>query len=374
MGGRYYTRATKLAGLVEIAAERGADINVLMRAAGLDAAVLRSPESAIDYGDFCELLRRCSVAWDLPDIGLRMIRYQQIDFLGPVALVTRMERTVRAALQAIIANLVIHANATVAAFEEEGDGDTASLILNQRDDAPKSRENTELVMAQGKLVIDTLAGAPVALVEVAFVHDKGSSSRAVAAHFSCPIRYGAERNALTFDRALLDRRIEKTDAAYHALIKKYLATARAEVEGGTLEDARAEIARQMELGHCTLEHVADQPADAAAQPAAAAAGGGAELPRPAGRVAPGAGAVAGYQHQAAAVGSVRCARVFRAERVHPGIPALVWRNAAPVPDAATGGRRLRMRAGRSCVPLAAGHLGEEVLHLFEPGHRRHPGA
>jgi AraC-like DNA-binding protein len=256
MGGRYYTRATKLAGLVEIAAERGADINALVREAGLSPAVLRSPETAIDYGGFCELLRRCAVAWDLPDIGLRMIRYQQIDFLGPVALVTRMERTVRGAMRAIIANLVIHANATVAAFEE-ADGDTVSLILNQRDDAPKCRENTELVMAQGKLVIDSIAGAPVPLVEAAFVHDKGRSGRAVEAHFACPIRYGAERNALTFDRALLDRRIEKSDLAYHALIKKYLATARAELEGGLAEDVRAEIARQMELGHCTLESVAD---------------------------------------------------------------------------------------------------------------------
>jgi Arabinose-binding domain of AraC transcription regulator, N-term len=141
MGRRYSTRATKLAGLVEIAAERGADIDVLIREAGLNQAVLRSPETAIDYGGFCELLWRCAVAWNLPDIGLRMIRYQQIDFLGPVALVTRMERTVRGALQAIIANLVVHANATVAAFEEDADGDTASLILNQRDDAPKERES-----------------------------------------------------------------------------------------------------------------------------------------------------------------------------------------------------------------------------------------
>ncbi|HZC98492.1 MAG TPA: AraC family transcriptional regulator ligand-binding domain-containing protein, partial [Bradyrhizobium sp.] len=133
MGGRYYTRASKLVGLVEIAAERGADIDDLLRAAGLCPSVLRSPEAAIDYGAFCELLRRCAVAWDLPDIGLRMIRYQQIDFLGPVALVTRMERTVRDALRAIIANLVIHANATVAAFEEQAGSSTTSLVLNQRD-------------------------------------------------------------------------------------------------------------------------------------------------------------------------------------------------------------------------------------------------
>ena len=104
MGGRYYTRATKLAGLAEIAAERGADLHGLMVEVGLEAAALRSPETAIDYAAFCELLRRCAMAWDLPDLGLRMACRQQIDFLGPVALVTRMESMFRGALQAIIAN------------------------------------------------------------------------------------------------------------------------------------------------------------------------------------------------------------------------------------------------------------------------------
>ena len=228
-----------------------------MQDVGLGPETLRNPEIAIEYGAFCELLRRCAIAWELPDIGLQMIRYQQIDFLGPVALVTRMERTVRGALQAIISNLVIHSNVTIAALEEAVGQDTASLLLNQRDDAPNSRENTELVMAQGKLVLDSVAGAPVPLVEAAFVHDKGRSARAVALHFGCPIRYGAERNGLSFQRALLDRRIEKSDLAYHALIKRYLTTARAEVESGLAETARAEVARQMDLGHCTLESVAD---------------------------------------------------------------------------------------------------------------------
>ena len=46
----------------------------------------------------------------------------------------------------------------------------------------------------------------------------------MAAHFGCPIRYGAERNALSFDRALLDRPIERSDLAYHALIRRYVTT------------------------------------------------------------------------------------------------------------------------------------------------------
>ena len=96
---RYYTRASKLTGLAQIAAERGAALPPIMREVGIEPEVLRRPEVLIDYLGFCELLRRCALAWDLPDIGLRMVRYQRMDVLGPVALLTRMERTARGALR-----------------------------------------------------------------------------------------------------------------------------------------------------------------------------------------------------------------------------------------------------------------------------------
>lgn len=254
--GRYYARATKLGGLPQLAAERGADLHGLMRQAGIDPAVLRSPETTIEYGASCELLRLCAIAWDLPDIGLRMVRHQQFDVLGPVALVTRMERTIRAAFQAIIANLVIHANSTVAVLEEEEASDTASVILAFRAGAETNRWNNELVLGQTKLVIDSVAGMRVPLVAVEFMHGKGSSAGAVADHFGCPIRYDGERNAVSFDRALLERPMERSDLAYHALIKRYLAAAHAELERSLIDVVRVEIARQMELGHCTLENVA----------------------------------------------------------------------------------------------------------------------
>jgi AraC-like DNA-binding protein len=253
---RYFTRAAKLAGLAQIAAEQGALLHPIMRDVGLDPAALRSPEMLIDYAAFCELLRRCALAWDLPDLGFRMARHHQIEMLGPVALVTRMERSVRAAVTAIAQNLIIHNNATIAVLEESMGGDTASLILDTRHDAPACREDTELTLANSKTCVEQIADAPMGLVEVSFRHGKGTSARAAAAYFGCPIRYGAERNALCFERALLDRPIERSDIAYHALIKRYLMTARLEVERGLGEGVRTEIARQMELGHCTLETVA----------------------------------------------------------------------------------------------------------------------
>ncbi len=254
MTGRYYVRATKLAGLQQIAARRGGDLASLMRATGLDPVALKQPDTAVDYGKVCKLLHRCAETWDMPDIGLRMIDHQRIDFLGPVALVVRMEPTVRDVFRAIAKNIVLHSNATLVAVEEKGG--TASAILHHHPGVEVGRESTELVMAQGKLVLETVLGARIKLFEVSFTFERGSSAPVIARHFGCNVRYGAERNAICFDAALLDLPTQKSDRAYHPLIRRYLSTSRSEAAHDPVEDARHEIARQMEFGRCTLNGVA----------------------------------------------------------------------------------------------------------------------
>jgi len=53
-----YTQAAKLTGLAQIAAERGTDLRGLLGEAGRAPAMLRSPETVIDYSTFCDLLHR----------------------------------------------------------------------------------------------------------------------------------------------------------------------------------------------------------------------------------------------------------------------------------------------------------------------------
>lgn len=253
---RYYSRASKLIGLPQIAGARGGTLSDHLQAVGIDPQSLKRPDMVIDFGAFCRLLHDCALAWDMPDLGLKMAGHQQIDLLGPVALSIKMERTIRAALDAVMSNLAIHSNAVVAVLEDTPLSSAACLIVDIRDDAPKSREGAELIMAQAKIVIDSIAEAEVDLIEVAFRHDVGPSMHAVQHYFGCPIRYGADRSYISFDRALLDRRIDRTDAVYNLFIKKYLTAMKAETTGSLVEEARTEVARQMELGCCMLENVA----------------------------------------------------------------------------------------------------------------------
>lgn len=252
---RFFTRASKLTGITDIAPDREAVI-AQMQAAGLPLEALRHPEMQINYNDFCTFLDNCATAWNMPDIGLRLAGFQGLDVLGPVALIVRMERTLRVALNAISENLIIHSNAIMAVLEESPGSDTASLILDFRGETPHNRVSIELLMAQTNVILDAVAEADIALVEVAFRHDEGPSAAAVSRFFDCPVRYGAERVALSFDREVLDRPLQRRDHAFHGIIQRYLMTSRAEVIENFADETRREIARQMELGNCTLENVA----------------------------------------------------------------------------------------------------------------------
>ncbi|MGY4401835.1 AraC family transcriptional regulator ligand-binding domain-containing protein [Bradyrhizobium sp. USDA 3315] len=252
---QYFTRATSLTGFREIAAERGADLSAIMRAVGLDPVLLRRPEEQIDFVAFCNLSEQCAANWGIPDLGLRIASYQHLEILGPVALVTRMERSLRDALAAIGENLVIHSNALVLALKEEGD--LAAMVVGLHPVPCVTRQYMLGALAVAKNTLDQAAGRRVKLVEASLRQEAiGSDATAAEAYFGCPVRFGEERNALYFDRALLDLQLESRDTAYHAIIRRYLVTSRREVAGRAGDEVRAEIARQMEFGSCSLNSVA----------------------------------------------------------------------------------------------------------------------
>ncbi|MFV0291751.1 MAG: AraC family transcriptional regulator ligand-binding domain-containing protein [Paracoccus sp. (in: a-proteobacteria)] len=250
----YYNRASTLKGLQEIANERGADLGVVMKAVGLNPDILNKPDERIAFNKICNLFEQCASAWVMPDFALRLASYQHLDILGPVGLVTRMEQDLRGAIQAITKNLIIHSNAIIATLVEEDD--IATVLVDTLSMPAGSRQYALLSLGMARNVIEQAASTPVDLIEVSIRQDAGGIRDAAEAYFHCPVRFGAEHNALYMDAAILDRRIERSDDAYHAIIERYLSTSRHEASGSICETVYHEIARQMEFGNCTLESLA----------------------------------------------------------------------------------------------------------------------
>jgi hypothetical protein len=119
-----------------------------------------------------------------------------------------------------------------------------------------TRQYLLLAVGVARNVLEQAGKRKVELIEATFRHDAGGAVAAAQAYFRCPVRFGAERNSICFDRSTLDWPIESSNAAYHAIIERYLSTTRTEMAGRTSDAVRQEISRQMEFGSCTLDSVA----------------------------------------------------------------------------------------------------------------------
>lgn len=256
MNSRYFNRATSLIGFKEVAAERNEDIVAAMKAVGLDPRFLKQPEEKVPFDKLCALFDFCAKAWDLPDLGLRIARYHHLEVLGPVALVTKMEPDLRSALIAMTENLVVHTTATVVALGEI-DG-VAMLTIDAQPVPAGAGQYLMTSLGTAWNVMESVGNSPIELIEVSVRCPDRRMAKVAEAYFRCPVRFSAENNALYFPSAALDQLIERTDLAYHALIRRYLSTSRDEVSGRFSDEVSAEIARQMEFGQCSLESVSQK--------------------------------------------------------------------------------------------------------------------
>lgn len=249
----YFNRAGSLAGLPEVAAALGADLPAAIRSLGLSPALLRKPDERVPFAQLCAVLDHCARVWNAPDLGLRMTIDNQIDMLGPVALVTRIEPTMRSALAAIAQNLILHSNALTVSLEESGD--VAAIAANFHCRPPGLDQYALATVAVTCGVLVQLGGGRTRILEVSLQQPQGAITPAMRQRFGHPLHFGAERDAVWFDRAVLDTAITRHDHAFHELIARYLRSSRDEFAGQLADRVRREIARQMDSGHCSLDLV-----------------------------------------------------------------------------------------------------------------------
>ena len=78
-------RSAGISGFAEVVRGLGADPEPLVRAAGLDVAVLDHDDVPIAERRLADLLELAALKLDCPDLGLRMAARHGLDTLGPLA-------------------------------------------------------------------------------------------------------------------------------------------------------------------------------------------------------------------------------------------------------------------------------------------------
>lgn len=252
-----YIRAATISGLDEIAAANGYELRPLMARHGLSPGVFKSGDQEIPFLSALALLEDCARLWNMPDLGIQMANRQSLETMGAVALVIRMEKSVRDAVRAIIRNYFIHTNAMVGELIEKPGGHYAEIQLDVRSDGNGARQFREMELRRTKMDLQAIAGKPPKFVRASVPHGPSKGREILARELGCDVRYHARNCAVVFEADILDTPLLQTDIAFHPIIKRYLVDAAAEKQGDFAENVRLEIFRQLSLGDCTQDKVAD---------------------------------------------------------------------------------------------------------------------
>lgn len=217
-------RAACLAGYTELAQSLGLNAARELRRAGLSAKSLADPEGLIPYTAVMKLLEYSAAESGRPDFGLRLSSLQDIEILGPLAVLIRHAPTLEEALRMAARFAFVHSPA-IRVGADPVDGNPAQvdlwfeIVLAQR---PACAQTVELSVALSLRIIRLLSRhrlhSPLAL----FPHSRIGAPADYAAALGCECRFSMPRAAVRIRAADLARPLPDHNPLLQQMARGYL--------------------------------------------------------------------------------------------------------------------------------------------------------
>lgn len=236
-------RAEALRGFRELVGELGGDGDVLLRAAGIDPAVLADGDAYISYRRVISVVERAAAELKAPDFGLRMAQTTGAGMLGPLSVAMYNAETVRDAI--VIAQRFFHFHnpAVALALTRFDDAhDFISLDVRMRR-PPRHPQTFERGVATLHGFLATVCGGAYKPREVRFTHAPLSPLATYRAVFGVTPLFDAPEAGPALARALVDAPQSGSNAQVRRIAEHFLESVAPPAARGS--DAIAPRARQI---------------------------------------------------------------------------------------------------------------------------------
>jgi AraC-like DNA-binding protein len=227
----------------------------VLHAAGIDAAVLRSPDNSISFVELSKLLQTCVAATGCNYFGLLVGQRATTDHLG---LVGRLMRNAPTLGDAIL-DLCTHQQRYVR-------GAVSYLVIQNQTAFPgyaiyhpevsNIGQISDGALAVGFQLISELAG--VRPSEVLFAHPTPANIGPYTRLFGVPPRFNAEQHALAFPKDLLALPVHGADPTLRRILEKSVAKYWAVRQPTAAERIVRVLRPRVVFGNVSLEDVAEQ--------------------------------------------------------------------------------------------------------------------
>jgi AraC-like DNA-binding protein len=250
-------RAAGLLGFRRLAAETGGDADSLLRTAGIDPAALSYPDNRISYAAMIRLLENCARDLRCPDFGLRLSGYQDIDILGPAAMIAHYSDTVGDSLRSIATYVYMHSPGVGVQVVRSGP-DHASLTFEVLiPGLHAERQINELSLSIGQSLLEMLLGPGFRCDHVQFTHRRPDDLRTLMRRFGRNLSFARSFNALTFPAAMLARPVPTANAEFRGVALDYVRDHLGDAVENRVRRIRLLVHQLLPTGRCSLQAVSD---------------------------------------------------------------------------------------------------------------------
>jgi len=250
-------RAAGLLGFRRLVATLNGNPDALLLASGIAPGALASPENRISYAAMIQLLENCAGELGCPDFGLRLSAYQDIDILGPAAMIAHFSDTVGESLKAIATFVYTHSPG-VGVQVMRRDSKHASLTFEVLIPGLRAeRQINELSMGIGQSLLEMLVGPGFRCDHVQFTHRRPDDLLPLARRFGRNLSFGRALNAMTFPIAMLARSVPTANAEFRSVALDYIQDHLGDDEDNRVRRVVLLVHQLLPTGRCSLQAVAD---------------------------------------------------------------------------------------------------------------------
>ena len=246
-------RVIRVGGAIALPAllrERGIDADALIAEVGLQAAAFDHPDNVIPFAKLGELTHIAAARTGLPDLGLRACMQTGLVMLGTVGYLAANAATVGAGLACLQSYLHLHDGGAAPYFHREGSlGVLGYEVLEP--DLVGAKQIVFGAIAIAANLLREICGVGFALREVNFAYRAPSDTSAFSSHFAAPVRFDADRNAVIFDAAFLERPIAGANTLLHDFLTSQLQEKKERIgEGDVAKDRIQRVMRTLLATGC----------------------------------------------------------------------------------------------------------------------------
>ena len=228
-------RIAPLLGLPRLLSNRGADPDVVIRDAGLEPALFRDPENAVDFAAVGRLLSHAAAVSRNPYLGLELCHRLGLDVLGAVGRAIRFAPDLDTALRTLILHFHLHDRGAVPSLWKSHDSAMFGYTL-YCPDVPGVDQVYDAALVIARNVLSELVGKEWKMTEVRLFREPPQDLELFRRYFGARVRYGTERAGIAFPATMLARPLPGANPSAFADALRDLEEEQSRSEANTFSD------------------------------------------------------------------------------------------------------------------------------------------